>query len=117
MSHVNKCIFCDIAENATTPLLFEDRFTVAFLDQRPLFPGHSLLIPRDHVETISDLPEDVVSTFFINVQKIERAVRKGMEASGSFVAINNKISQSVPHLHVHIVPRNKNDGLRGFLLA
>ena len=77
-------------------------------------PGHTLLIPRDHFETLADLPANLVSPFFGNVQLLAGAVERGMEAEGTFVAINNKVSQSVPHLHVHIVPRKKGDGLRGF---
>jgi histidine triad (HIT) family protein len=79
-----------------------------------LFPGHTLLIPKQHFETLEDLPAEVVGPFFTNVQVLARAVESGMNAEGSFVAINNRVSQSVPHLHVHIVPRRKKDGLRGF---
>jgi histidine triad (HIT) family protein len=87
---------------------------VAFLDHRPLFPGHTLVLPRGHVETLADLPPDEVGPFFRQVQRVEVAVRTAMEAEGSFVAENNVVSQSVPHLHVHVVPRTKGDGLRGF---
>jgi histidine triad (HIT) family protein len=79
-----------------------------------LFPGHTLLIPKHHYETLQDLPADVIGAFFKNVQLLARAVESGMQAEGSFVAINNRVSQSVPHLHVHIVPRRNKDGLRGF---
>jgi histidine triad (HIT) family protein len=87
---------------------------VAFLDDRPLFPGHCLLVPRAHYETLPDLPASLVEPFFRAAQRLAVAVEQGMEAEGSFVAINNRVSQSVPHLHVHVVPRRRKDGLRGF---
>ena len=79
-----------------------------------MFPGHTLLIPKDHFETLADLPPNLIGPFFGNVQRLAGAVERGMQAEGTFVAINNRVSQSVPHLHVHIVPRKKGDGLRGF---
>ena len=88
--------------------------SAAFLDRRPLFPGHSIVIPKQHFETLADLPSDLVGPLFASVQLLSRAVVVAMKAEGSFVAINNRISQSVPHLHVHVVPRRKKDGLRGF---
>jgi histidine triad (HIT) family protein len=106
------CLFCQIAQAAV--VVFEDEFSIAFLDHRPLFPGHVLLIPRDHVELLADLPAKLVGPFFLNVQRLAGAVERGMGAEGSFIAINNRVSQSVPHLHVHIVPRRRGDGLRGF---
>jgi histidine triad (HIT) family protein len=110
-----KCKFCQIASRAlASAIVFEDSVSLAFLDNRPLFPGHLLLIPKHHYETLQDLPADLIGTFFKNVQLLARAVESGMNAEGSFVAINNRVSQSVPHLHVHIVPRRKKDGLRGF---
>ena len=109
------CKFCQIAAGAlASAIVFEDSSSVAFLDNRPLFPGHTLLIPKHHYETLQDLPAEMIGTFFKNVQLLARAVESGMQAEGSFVAINNRVSQSVPHLHVHIVPRRKKDGLRGF---
>src|SRR5688500_6375407 len=87
---------------------------MAFLDHRPLFPGHSLLVPKEHFETLSDLPAELVGTFLQNAQLLARAVESALEAEGSFVAMNNRVSQSVPHLHVHVVPRRRKDGLRGF---
>ena len=87
---------------------------MAFLDHRPLFPGHCLLVPRQHYETLSDLPQKLVGPFFSNVQLLARAVEVALDAEGTFVAMNNKVSQSVPHLHVHIVPRRRRDGLKGF---
>lgn len=92
----------------------EDAISLAFLDHRPLFLGHTLLIPKQHYETLSDLPKELLGPFFGNVQRLSNAVERGMEAEGTFVALNNRVSQSVPHLHVHIVPRRKKDGLRGF---
>ena len=109
------CLFCGIIScevNAT--VVFQDEIAVAFLDHRPLFPGHCLLVPRNHVETLSDLPAALVGPFFGNVQLLARAIEVALEAEGSFVAINNRVSQSVPHLHVHIVPRRRKDGLKGF---
>ena len=94
--------------------MFDDDISIAFLDHRPLFPGHCLLAPKNHFETLSDLPLDLVGPFFRNVQLLARAVEVALEAEGSFVAMNNRVSQSVPHLHVHIVPRRKKDGLKGF---
>jgi histidine triad (HIT) family protein len=94
--------------------VFEDEVSLAFLDRRPLFPGHLLLIPREHHATLGDLPPSLIEPLFSNARLLSRAVEKGMEAEGSFVAINNRVSQSVPHLHIHIVPRRRKDGLRGF---
>jgi len=95
-------------------IVFEDDISLAFLDHRPLFHGHCLLIPKAHYETLSDLPAEFVGPFFENAQLLARAVEVAMEAQGTFVAMNNRVSQSVPHLHVHIVPRTKGDGLKGF---
>jgi histidine triad (HIT) family protein len=94
--------------------VFEDDVSLAFLDDRPLFPGHSLLIPRQHLETIWDLPDELLATLFENARLLSRAVRDAVDAQGAFVAANNIVSQSVPHFHVHVVPRNRKDGLRGF---
>jgi histidine triad (HIT) family protein len=92
----------------------ETEHTVAFLDHRPLFPGHTLVVPREHVETLRDLPAALVQPYFAEVQRLAAAVQDGMDAEGTFVAENNVVSQSVPHLHVHVVPRRRKDGLRGF---
>ena len=109
------CVFCDIASNeAEAELVFSDDHSVAFLDIRPLFPGHCLLIPRAHVVTLADLPLDQVGPLFTNARMLSRVVPRAMGAAGSFVAMNNVVSQSVPHLHVHVVPRNPKDGLKGF---
>ncbi len=109
------CTFCRIigAELASF-IVFEDEVSLAFLDQRPLFHGHSLLVPRDHHETLADLPLGKVGPLFANAQLLARAIERAMDAEGSFVALNNRVSQSVPHLHVHVVPRRRKDGLRGF---
>ena len=109
------CIFCDIvAGDRPAHVVLERPRTLAFLDARPVFPGHSLLVPRDHYETLGDLPADLVGELFGEAQRLARAVEAGMEADGTFVAMNNRISQSVPHAHVHVVPRRRKDGLRGF---
>ncbi len=109
------CLFCQIAAGVMPAMtVFEDQVSMAFLDHRPLFPGHCLLVPREHYETLADLPLKLVGPFFANVQLLARAVEKAMNAEGTFVAMNNRVSQSVPHLHVHIVPRRKKDGLKGF---
>ena len=109
------CIFCQIARGELeAEIVFEDDVSLAFLDNRPLFPGHSLLIPRDHVETLGDLPDELVEPYFRNVRLLSIAIRDAMGAQGSFVANNNVVSQSVPHLHFHVVPRVRKDGLRGF---
>jgi histidine triad (HIT) family protein len=110
------CAFCRIAQGeADEPLVvLEDDQTLAFLDHRPLFPGHVLLIPREHIETLTDLPDAVLPDLFSNARLLARAMEEGLGAEGSFVAINNRVSQSVPHLHVHVAPRRRKDGLRGF---
>jgi histidine triad (HIT) family protein len=87
---------------------------VAFLDARPVFKGHVLVAPRTHVETLGDLPGSAIGPYFGYVRRLAVAVEAGLGAGGTFVAINNRVSQSVPHLHVHVVPRTKGDGLRGF---
>ena len=94
--------------------MLESETVVAFLDHRPLFPGHALVVPRAHVETLLDLPPAAVAPLFAGVQVLARAVERGLGAAGSFVAVNNRVSQSVPHLHVHVVPRRPKDGLKGF---
>ena len=111
----DNCLFCSIVSGDTpAAIVYEDENTLVFLDHRPLFAGHSLVIPKEHFETLSDLPIELVGKFFANVQLLAEAVEKAIGAEGTFVAMNNKISQSVPHLHVHVVPRRKKDGLKGF---
>ena len=94
--------------------MLETDAVVAFLDHRPLFPGHCLVIPREHVETLGDLPSPLTAPLFDAAAAVARALEAGLGADGTFVAINNRVSQSVPHLHVHVVPRRRGDGLRGF---
>ena len=109
------CAFCEIVKgNIASNIVFEDEHSIAFLDKRPLFPGHSLLVPREHHETLLDLPDDLVKILFVNARLLARAMEEGLKAEGSFVALNNRVSQSVPHLHIHVVPRRRKDGLRGF---
>ena len=109
------CLFCAIAAgDVPATMVSRDDDVAAFLDARPLFKGHVLVVPRVHVPTLSDMPVAALGTLFAAVQRIARAVEAGLGADGTFVAMNNKVSQSVPHLHVHVVPRKKKDGLRGF---
>ena len=109
------CIFCDITSGALPAhVVLEDDVVVAFLDKSPLFFGHTLVVPRTHVVTLADLPGPVLGPFFERVQRISRAVPLALGAQGTFVAMNNVVSQSVPHLHAHVVPRTKGDGLKGF---
>jgi histidine triad (HIT) family protein len=109
------CIFCEILREARPAhVVLEDEACLAFLDHRPLFPGHTLVVPRTHFETLADLPAADVAPLFRSARLLARAVEVGLSAEGSFVAINNRVSQSVPHLHVHVVPRRRQDGLRGF---
>jgi histidine triad (HIT) family protein len=109
------CTFCQIAAGELVAQeVWRDDLSLAFLDHRPLFPGHVLLIPSRHVETLTDLAPADVGPFFETVRRLAGAVEQAMQAQGTFIAINNRVSQSVPHLHVHIVPRRKGDGLKGF---
>jgi histidine triad (HIT) family protein len=95
-------------------IVAESATTVSFLDHRPIFPGHTLVVPREHVVTLRDLPPSAIGPYFLEVQRVAIAVQDGLDAQGTFVAENNVVSQSVPHLHVHVVPRRRKDGLRGF---
>lgn len=109
------CTFCRIvAGDLPAHVVLDDDVAVAFLDVRPLFPGHVLVVPRDHVVSLPDLPAGLVGPLFERVQRLSVAVRDATGAQGTFVAANNVVSQSVPHLHVHVVPRTKGDGLKGF---
>jgi histidine triad (HIT) family protein len=109
------CLFCQIASGALpAPIVFEDDHSLALLDHRPLFPGHCLVIPRQHIETIGDLPARQIGPLFTAAQTLCLAVEEALGAEGSFLAVNNRVSQSVPHLHIHVVPRRRKDGLRGF---
>lgn len=109
------CVFCRIINgDLAGSVVFEDEISIAVLDHRPLFPGHCLLLPRSHYETLTHLPGNLIGAFFSNVQLLSGAVEQALDAEGTFIAINNRVSQSVPHLHVHIVPRRRKDGLKGF---
>ena len=109
------CVFCQIVSGEVLGhLVLETDDVVAFLDTRPVFKGHVLLVPRAHVETLPDLPAELRDGFLAAAQRLATAVKDGLGAQGSFVAVNNTVSQSVPHLHLHVVPRTKGDGLRGF---
>ena len=109
------CVFCAIVrEPERAAQVFESDDCIAFLDHRPLFPGHVLVVPREHHETLGDLPARLLAPLFGAARLLSRAVERALGADGTFVALNNKVSQSVPHLHVHVIPRRKKDGLRGF---
>lgn len=111
----DNCLFCRIVSSELpATVVYEDENAIAFLDHRPLFPGHTLLVPREHFETLGDLLPSLVEPYFKAAQLLARAVESALDAEGTFVAMNNRVSQSVPHLHVHIVPRKKKDGLKGF---
>ena len=115
MTQTDECLFCDIiAGTSPAALVMADDVAVAFLDIRPLFVGHTLVVPREHHVTLADLPLDQVGPFFERVQAMSRVVPEVLDAPGSFVAMNNIVSQSVAHLHAHVVPRRPKDGLRGF---
>jgi histidine triad (HIT) family protein len=110
-----ECLFCAIAAGRLpASLVWQDEQVVAFLDTRPVFKGHTLVMPRDHVPTLTDLPAALRDPFLAAGQRVAAAMVDGLGAQGSFVAMNNIVSQSVPHLHLHVVPRTKGDGLRGF---
>jgi histidine triad (HIT) family protein len=108
------CAFCDVLAGAAAELLLDEKDFVAFLDRRPVFKGHALLVPRRHIATLPDLPAELRDGFLAAGQRLAQAMVDGLGAQGSFVAVNNTVSQSVPHLHLHVVPRTKGDGLRGF---
>jgi histidine triad (HIT) family protein len=111
----DNCLFCRIVSGEVAAVrVYEDINSIAFLDHRPLFHGHTLLVPRKHFETLVDLPQVQVGPLFSATQTLARAIELAMKAEGTFVAMNNRVSQSVPHLHVHVVPRRKKDGLKGF---
>ena len=111
----SRCLFCSIVSgDAPAATVLDEPHAVAFLDVRPVFVGHTLVVPRIHHDTLVDLPPGDVAPLFTTVQRLAVAVRDAMGAQGTFVAMNNVVSQSVPHIHVHVVPRTKGDGLRGF---
>lgn len=109
------CVFCEIVSGARpAQMVHEDAATIAFLDHRPLFPGHVLLVPREHHALLADLPADEVEPLFGSARLLTAAVQAALGAEGTFLAVNNGVSQSVPHVHVHVIPRRKGDGLKGF---
>ena len=112
---IAQCPFCQVVNGqVSASVVFEDEQTLAFLDHRPLFPGHCLLIPRTHIETLADVQPALLTELSRNARLLALTLEKALGAQGAFVAINNRVSQSVPHLHVHLVPRTKGDGLKGF---
>ena len=115
VKQATECVFCQIAAG-TLPgdVIWQDERLVAFLDARPVFKGHTLVVPRPHVATFADLSAEALAPLFTAVQRMSRAVESGLQADGTFVAMNDKVSQSVPHVHVHVIPRRRKDGLRGF---
>jgi histidine triad (HIT) family protein len=113
--YVDGCAFCDVVRGQTDSFkVFQKQYTLAFLDRRPLFPGHCLLVTTTHFATLAELPDSWIKHVFADVRMLARAVEQAMNAEGTFVAINNRVSQSVAHFHVHVVPRRKGDGLKGF---
>ncbi|MDY6833182.1 MAG: HIT family protein [Chloroflexota bacterium] len=109
------CIFCDIAiGNAPAYIVYQDDVILAFLDKRPVFAGHCLVVPKKHFATLTDIPSYIMEPLFANAKLISKAIEASMGAGGTFIAINNKVSQSVPHFHIHVIPRTKGDGLKGF---
>ena len=112
---MSDCIFCRIvSREIPAEIVYESADCVAFLDNQPLFPGHVLIVPRQHYATLTDLPDDMLAPLFASTRQIATAMETALGAEGSFVANNNKISQTVLHLHVHVIPRRKGDGLKGF---
>jgi histidine triad (HIT) family protein len=111
-----KCVFCSIIRGETAAtIILETEHLLAFLDHRPLFHGHTLLVPKTHMRLLSDLPAELAAEFLTTAQRLERAVEDGLGAAGSMILVNNVVSQSVPHLHLHVIPRNQKDGLRFWL--
>ncbi|MGA8117234.1 MAG: HIT family protein [Actinocatenispora sp.] len=112
---MSDCLFCAIvAGDVPAHRVLQTSDVVGFLDTRPVFKGHVLVVPREHRETLADLPADALAPYFGAVQRVAIAAEQALSAAGTFVALNNRVSQSVPHLHTHVVPRNRKDGLRGF---
>jgi histidine triad (HIT) family protein len=109
------CPFCQIASGKVRAhIVYKDDDAIAFLDNRPLFPGHVLVCPHDHYETLLELPVELAAPMLVTTQLLARAVESAVDAEGTFIAINNRVSQAVPHLHIHVVPRRRRDGLKGF---
>ena len=112
---VTDCTFCDIAAGKhAAHIVLSDDLVIGFLDARPVFKGHVLVVPRQHFVTLADLPAQLIGPYFSAVQSVSAGLPAALGAQGTFVGINNIVSQSVPHLHTHVVPRTKGDGLRGF---
>lgn len=110
-----ECPFCQIVAGARpAAVVFEDGTSMAFLDSRPVFPGHCLVIPKRHIETLAELSAGAIGPLFDHARRLALSMESGLGADGAFVAVNHRVSQSVPHLHVHVVPRKRKDGLRGF---
>lgn len=111
----SNCIFCKITHGEiSADVVYEDDHSLVFLDNAPLFAGHCLVCPKEHFDTLMDVPPGLLEPLFVVAQRVARAVEEGIGAEGSFVAINNRVSQSVPHLHVHVIPRRRKDGMKGF---
>jgi histidine triad (HIT) family protein len=109
------CVFCKIIDGKIPAhIVYRDKQAVGFLDAHPLFPGHVLLCPREHHETLLEVPEELTGPLMAKTQLLAKAVEGALDAEGTFIAINNRVSQTIPHLHIHIVPRRRRDGLRGF---
>ena len=109
------CVFCKIVRGEMkTHQVYEDQDTIVFLDNGPIFAGHCLVCPKTHVETVMDLPDRLMTPLLSTARLVAQAVERGLNAQGSFMAINNRISQSVPHLHMHVIPRTRGDGMKGF---
>lgn len=114
-SNKTTCVIDSIvAKQDSAFIIYEDNDFISFLDKHPLFIGHCLLAPKEHFTTLYDLPQSLITNYFSLAQTIDKAIEIAMDAEGSFMAINNTVSQSIAHLHLHIVPRNKGDGLKGF---
>lgn len=112
---MNSCVFCKIiTREVPAAIVFEDDASLAFLDHRPVFPGHCLLVPKQHLDSLVDVKPPLLGKLFANARLLALAVERGLGAQGAFVALNNRVSQSVPHTHIHVVPRAKGDGLKGF---
>ena len=112
---MDNCIICKIVSSPEKNfVVYEDEGYIAFLDIRPVFLGHCLLSPKTHYSTFYDLPNEKIEDYFTLLKRLGKSVEKAVSAQGTFIAMNNKISQSIPHLHCHIIPRNKGDGLKGF---
>ncbi len=112
---MTNCLFCQIAaKKIPAQMVYEDDRVMAFLDIGPVFHGHTLVAPKAHTDTLLDLPDDLSAPLLAAVKLIGRAIEEGLGAEGSFIAVNNRVSQTVPHLHVHVMPRTRGDGMKGF---